>query len=75
MPIHEFYCSECDKRFEELIRDASGKADVACPSCKNRNVSRQVSVFSPKSGGRPREAPAFGGSCGRCGDPQGPCGA
>ena len=72
MPIHEFHCPDCDKLFEELVRDASAKPAVACPNCGGRNAARQFSVFATRNGPIAREQSSAGG-CGRCGDPQGPC--
>lgn len=74
MPILEFHCPECDKVFEELIRDRSSRSSVSCPTCGSRKVSRQISVFSARSGETSTAAPSFGAGCGRCGDPNGPCG-
>lgn len=74
MPIVEFRCDKCEKTFEELVREASSKAGVECPSCKSRSVSRQFSVFAARGGPIAKEkSPASMGGCGRCGDPQGPC--
>jgi putative FmdB family regulatory protein len=33
MPIYEYYCSKCEKIFEELILGAP--KGIKCPSCGN----------------------------------------
>jgi len=45
MPIYEYFCPECDIKFE-LIRSRSEANQLAsCPRC-HKSVSRTVSVFS-----------------------------
>jgi putative FmdB family regulatory protein len=63
MPIYEYACDACGKSFEELIVRRSDEAEVACPACKGRAVSRRMS--------RPAAA-RVGGSGG--GGPPPPCG-
>lgn len=31
MPLYEFYCPQCDKKFEELCRGATDR--LPCPQC------------------------------------------
>jgi putative FmdB family regulatory protein len=60
MPIYEYACDACGKSFEELIIRKSDEAEVACPACRGRKVSRLLSrTAAPRSGG--------GGSAGACG--------
>ncbi len=72
MPMLEFHCPSCDSVFEELVRSADKKASVACPTCQSRRVERRISVFSAHASAPRADKPA--GTCGRCGDPNGPCG-
>ena len=46
MPIYEFECEECGRRFEELL-GAGGTAP--CPDCGSERVRRLVSPVSPPS--------------------------
>ncbi len=71
MPIYEYLCKQCDKRFEKLVRAAT---TVECPACGGKSVEKQLSVFA-------MGAPALTSSpmtqseaaaCGMCGDPRGP---
>lgn len=76
MPIFEYLCKECGKRFEAIVY---GGKRPKCPKCQGSKLERQLSVFavagSSKSGGSD-----FGGdfdseagnACGSCGDPRGP---
>jgi putative FmdB family regulatory protein len=71
MPLYEYRCRECEKRFEVFVL---GDAKPRCPSCESRGVDKLLSVFAVGSAspskGAASESPA--GSCGSCGDPRGP---
>lgn len=76
MPIFEFLCNQCDRRFEVIVR---GGEKPACPSCGSRRLEKRLSVFAVGNGGSAgasgRAAEAWGGAgggCGTCGDPRGP---
>jgi len=43
MPIYEYLCKQCDKRFEKLVRATT---TVECPSCRSAKVEKQLSVFA-----------------------------
>jgi putative FmdB family regulatory protein len=67
MPIFEYRCSNCDHRFETLVR---GTETPTCPSCDGAELVRQLSTFAvaaPSS----RSAALPAGSCTTCGDPRG----
>lgn len=66
MPIYEYACDTCGKGFEELIIRRSDEAEVACPACRGRRVSRLMSRSSSLSGG--------GGGQAGGGSPAGSCG-
>ncbi|HXU83591.1 MAG TPA: zinc ribbon domain-containing protein [Polyangia bacterium] len=64
MPIYEYACRGCGRRFEELV---FGQAPApACPSCSAGDVERLLSTVSV---GRAETTVA---PCGACGDPGGP---
>jgi putative FmdB family regulatory protein len=46
MPLLEFECRSCSKRFEELVRAAQRPA---CPACGSTELER---LYSPVSPGR-----------------------
>ena len=46
MPIYEYNCQNCGKRFEKLVRSTNGAEQVVCPGCQSESVERQFSVFA-----------------------------
>ena len=50
MPLYEFDCPDCSKRFEVII-PYSRLADVVCPSCSGARVRKCVSGFGIGGGG------------------------
>lgn len=67
MPIYEYVCDVCGKAFEELIIRRSDEAEVACPACKGRKVSRLMSRTSSLSGGGGGGIGGGGPACGPVG--------
>jgi len=66
MPIYEYTCTPCGKRFEELVIRKSDEAEIACPACKSTEVSRLISrTAAPPVQGAGGSAPAR--SCGPVG--------
>jgi putative FmdB family regulatory protein len=73
MPIYEYTCNQCGHRFEEWQASMNADAKVQCTKCQSRDVERLVSVFAAQHA-EPESVPLPSGGCGRCGDPNGPCG-
>ncbi|TAK94742.1 MAG: zinc ribbon domain-containing protein [Aquabacterium sp.] len=46
MPIYEYHCPTCDKRFELLVRSST---IAACPQCGSTAVDKCVSAPQPPS--------------------------
>jgi putative FmdB family regulatory protein len=69
MPMYEFTCVKCHGDFEELV--SSLAEQVECPTCKSTDVTRKVSAFAFKSGGK--FVAASGGSCSGCSPGPGGC--
>jgi len=44
MPIYEFECNTCKKKFELLVR--SNAASLACPECNGKKLTRLISTFA-----------------------------
>jgi putative FmdB family regulatory protein len=49
MPIYEYRCEACGRRFEELVMNSSQK--VVCPDCESDDVERELSMFASSTGG------------------------
>ena len=50
MPIYEYRCRKCQKRFSVLTLRVSERPDVQCPKCAGRAADRLMSRFAmPKS--------------------------
>ncbi len=67
MPIYEYVCKKCGKKFEALIRSSNER--VVC-ECGSSDLERVMSTFAV-SGGEASNT----GSCsdGTCGLPPSPC--
>ena len=70
MPLFEYVCNDCSRRFETLVR--TGEAP-ACPGCQGQRLERVLSAFAVgnRAGAEPapRDLPS---GCHSCGDPRGP---
>lgn len=58
MPMYEYFCPECNRRFEKLIRRTTpenAEGGVACPTCGESDTRRVLSVIA---------APVMAGSAG-----------
>jgi len=72
VPIFEYECRECKKRFEQLVY--SNETKVACRSCGSSRVVQLLSTFAINAASS-RPAAELG-PCGACGAAQrGACGA
>jgi len=67
MPLYEYYCSQCETRFE-LLRPMSRSDDLtSCPN-GHEGAQRVLSVFSAVSKGAAGETASIAGgaSCDTC---------
>ena len=75
MPLFEYECRGCGKRFEYLTRDGQSPS---CPACKGADLQKLMSVFAAqsstpaKSFSHPSAKGPIGpqSACGHCGDPR-----
>jgi putative FmdB family regulatory protein len=75
MPLYEFDCDACGKKFEELIRSTTERRRPKCPHCKSPNVRKRFSTFAMsgitpgkgRSNGGGGCASCHSGSCATCG--------
>ena len=74
MPLYEYVCRRCSRRFEALVM---GAGTASCPDCRSENLEKLFSTFAVGNGGdrstRGAESePEVMSPCGSCGDPRGP---
>jgi putative FmdB family regulatory protein len=73
VPIYEFACRDCERRFEELVKVNGSSPAAACPHCGSSDTKRLLSVFAVGAASRPKPdwsaATGNGGGCcgGACG--------
>ena len=46
MPLYEYRCPSCDRRFELLRELGDHSADATCPACGSARSVRQLSTFA-----------------------------
>jgi putative FmdB family regulatory protein len=58
MPIYDYRCTDCDERYDQLVRRAEDV--VACQSCGSEHSERLLSVFAGiGTGGKPASTPDY----------------
>lgn len=45
MPIYEYRCAECGRKFEALVRKTQEESSLRCPRCGSGNMKRLISRF------------------------------
>lgn len=50
MPLFEFLCSKCGKKFSQLVGMTADSSEPECPKCGGTDVSKLVSRFSRARG-------------------------
>lgn len=53
MPLYEFECRQCGRRFEALVRVSS---TPSCPACEGHDLKRLLSMFAVSSENTKRSA-------------------
>lgn len=51
MPIYEYQCQECQKKFDKFVRSMLAEIEVTCPSCGSTQVRRGFSTFASSTSG------------------------
>ncbi len=69
MPIYEYLCLKCDKKFSLLQSLFPAEKNTECPECSSREVKKIISSFSCGAGSdvgssSSMPAPNFGGGGG-----------
>ncbi len=63
MPIFEYLCKDCGKKFEAIVY---GSTRPECPSCHGKKLEQQLSVFAVAAGAS-KSTPAFDAAPSPCG--------
>jgi putative FmdB family regulatory protein len=50
MPVYEYECGACGKRFERLVSLSEARRSMGCPKCGSKPVRKLVSVFARAGG-------------------------
>jgi len=72
MPIYEYQCDKCRKKFEVVTMSMSENANAVCPKCKSKKISKMMSSFgrgkygSLSSGSSGGASSGSSSSCGSC---------
>ena len=48
MPLFEFECVECEKNFEDLVRNSADVSGVICPFCGSDITRKKISTFASR---------------------------
>lgn len=45
MPMYEYICNECGRRFEQFTWSSSSDDEILCPACGAANARKVMSAF------------------------------
>ena len=62
MPLYEYQCKKCEKKFETLVSLRELDNPVKCPHCGSGENDRLLSTFSASVGGSTGSASCSPGS-------------
>lgn len=51
MPLFEYRCDKCGRRFALLVGVTAEKAKLACPRCGHKKVTKLISRIAPVARG------------------------
>lgn len=60
MPIYEYVCNECGRRFEQFAWSSASADEIVCPSCGAVNARKVMSAFGVTRSSSAPPAPACG---------------
>jgi len=49
MPLYEYFCKNCGKRFDKMVRFSEASSTPECPFCSSQETSKQISTFASLS--------------------------
>lgn len=50
MPIYEYKCSQCNKKFEFFHKSMKSEENVTCPECNSSDIKKMFSKFAASVG-------------------------
>ena len=50
MPLYEYQCKKCEKKFEILVNRSDVGNPVECPHCNSKETDKLLSTFCPSVG-------------------------
>jgi putative FmdB family regulatory protein len=74
MPLYEYYCADCQTKFDALRPMSKADAEIQCKHCESMRTSRVLSLFAVNTGATGSDASARGFSGGGGGCCGGMCG-
>ncbi len=77
MPLYEYYCADCQIKFDALRPMSQADTPIQCKACESAKTSRVLSLFAAHTKGDTNGAPAVAagnGGFGGCGCGGGTCG-
>jgi putative FmdB family regulatory protein len=66
MPVYEFICDRCKRKFDVLFRSLNDRPKVMCPKCKGDDVRKAFSVFGVSGGSKGDGSSGGGSGCPSC---------
>lgn len=48
MPLYEYYCPDCGRDFEKMMRFDQADEKPVCPTCAGKRTQKKLSLFSSK---------------------------
>lgn len=63
MPIFEYRCNSCNKKFDVLHKSTVKEDDIVCPSCGSTNNKKLFSAFSSQVSGNSSSFGCENGAC------------
>jgi len=61
MPLYEYRCNKCGKRFEKLVPTSEADKKQECPYCSSKDTEKLLSVFAAKFSSSPSAGISGGG--------------
>lgn len=76
MPLYEYFCDDCETKFETLRPMSKADDPIQCKNCESMHTSRALSMFAAHVNNGGTVSSVAGGGCsgGNCGSCGGGCG-